>query len=878
MPLHRPLRRSPAKPSILTPVAHALFSLCACTAISLPGVAMAQESAAVAPHRFDIPAGPLDQALSRFGRQSGMQIVVDGSLTAGLRSPGLSGNHSAPQALNRLLAGTGLQAVRGTGNEYTLQRIPSSGISTLGAVVVTEPALSPSPAEEARTNYTVSRSTSATKLDLSIKETPQSMTIITQRQIEEQNLTSVQDILESTPGISVVQTGVPGAGETTFYSRGYEITNLMIDGMPTRSGAFGGGMSQLAGHDTAIYERVEIVRGSTGLSSGTGDPSASINFVRKRPGYTPQSSAKLSYGRWNKARAEVDLSRPFNEDGSLRGRLVAAYGQGDHWIDRVEDKSKLLYGVVEADLGSRSTLTLGGTWFEKRLDDAAKSGGVSGLNVDPMTAETVGTVDFGRSFNAATQWSYVDLNSRNVFIDLKHEFNDRWKVQASYQHTRGTNDQVYGQLTNYWSDYGVFGYGYGRSNNEHKLHNLDLTATGTFEWFGREAQVAFGVNGYKGDTLVRGYPGQLNLYGDVIFEDQWNNGVQPWPENVTHQSSLPRDVLGVQTFYTDVKDKQWGYFLTAKFEPIERLKFILGTRYSHYERASDAYLRGCGTQHAPGCTQWFFNRSYREAPNQKFIPYVGAIYDISPSTSMYASYTGTYNPQSQVGWKAGRGYYLLEPKEGNSFEAGIKSALYDNALNLHAAVFRMKQKKVATMYSDAVPAPVQGCTHPVNGGYCDLNYNNQGPLITGIDLSVAGRPTPKLMLNAGYTYLHVDLDGALPDHSSYFNYGESMDYARPRHTVNIGASYQLDEKLTLGGRWRFKSKSRMGTDRPGTYNGFADQGGYAVLDLMARHRISKNITAGLNIGNVFDKVYKMDYAGSYYGSPRSYTFSLNASF
>ena len=142
--------------------------------------------------------------------------------------------------------------------------------------------------------------------------------MLTRQQIEDQNLVSLNEALHSVTGIHVVSSD---SDRSDFYSRGFYIDNIQYDGVPTSLGLSFYGES---GSDTTIYDRVEVVRGATGLLTGAGNPSASINLVRKRADSKVfTGAASLGIGSWNQHRATVDLSTPITEDGRVRGRFAA---------------------------------------------------------------------------------------------------------------------------------------------------------------------------------------------------------------------------------------------------------------------------------------------------------------------------------------------------------------------------------------------------------------------------------------------------------------------------------------------------------------------------------------------------------------------------
>src|SRR5690606_22373401 len=177
----------------------------------------------------------------------------------------------------------------------------------------------------------------------------------------DQGLTQLSDVVIQTPGLTLDSSGNAGSDSSTIYSRGFEVDNYQIDGVAQ---SYSNYSRIFQTNDMALYDRVEVVRGATGLMNGVGSPGATINLVRKRPTRDFQASVKAEAGSWNYYRSEADISTPFNEDGSVRGRLVAVWQDNDSYIDRLEERKKILYGVVEADLGPDTLAAVGFTFQE----------------------------------------------------------------------------------------------------------------------------------------------------------------------------------------------------------------------------------------------------------------------------------------------------------------------------------------------------------------------------------------------------------------------------------------------------------------------------------------------------------------------------------
>lgn len=157
---------------------------------------------------------------------------------------------------------------------------------------------------EGSDSYTTGQTSAATRLPLSLRDTPQAVTVLTRQRIEDQQLDSVQQALEATTGIS---SRTLDSERVSFYSRGFAIDSFQYDGVPT---AFLEGASFL---DTAFYDRIEVVRGATGLLTGAGNPGASVNLVRKRPG---KSLAARRCGLATARRPTGHIRKPWRPNGT----------------------------------------------------------------------------------------------------------------------------------------------------------------------------------------------------------------------------------------------------------------------------------------------------------------------------------------------------------------------------------------------------------------------------------------------------------------------------------------------------------------------------------------------------------------------------------
>ena len=163
---------------------------------------------------------------------------------------------------------------------------------------------------------------------------------------------------------------------------------------------------------------------------GSGNPSGTLNLVRKRPTVEPQVSFTAGAGTWDNYRGEIDASSKLNESGSIRGRIVAAYQDKDSFIDAYSSKRQLLYGITEFDLTDATTLTLG-SYYNREDNPGADWNGLP-------THVNGSFLPLHRSARFSPDWTYWDKANKNVFAEIEHRFDsdtpyNLFKVATSYQ-------------------------------------------------------------------------------------------------------------------------------------------------------------------------------------------------------------------------------------------------------------------------------------------------------------------------------------------------------------------------------------------------------------------------------------------------------------
>lgn len=670
-----------------------------------------------------------------------------------------------------------------------------------------------------QSDYSVPVTEAGTKMTLTARDIPQSVSIISKQRMQDQQLQSLGDVLKNTTGITEK---IADLDRSTFYARGFMIDNYMVDDIPTvfeENWNLGDAAS-----DTAIYDRIEVVRGATGLMSGAGNPSASVNMVRKHADSREfVGNVSASYGSWDKQRYVLDLSAPLTDSGNVRGRLIAGYQDRDSYIDRYSNNRKFIYGVLDADLTDATTLSVGYEYQETNADRPTWGG-------LPRWYTDGSQISYDRSDNTAPDWAYSDTESRKVFATLKQRFDNGWQFTLNGTHAEtkldskmlyidGFFDKNTGRGVSAYANYPVVG-GTGYNTGTRKVHAFDAFASGPYQLFGRQHELVAGVSYSRQNNRY------MNAFANISSDElgDYNNWDGNFPETNWGELSLAQeDTVHQKSAYT-----------ATRISLADPLHLLIGARY----------------------TQWSASTLTQNVEKNRVTPYAGLIYDINDTWSAYASYTSIFNPQTKRDLS---GSYLA-PVTGKNYETGVKADWLNSRLTTSVAIFRVEQDNVAQTTNLYIPGTAE-----------QAYYAAQGTVSKGVEFEVNGAVTDNLQMTFGATrYVAEDGDG------------NAVNPMLPRTSVKLFAAYRLPmlQDLTLGGGVNWQTHVWQDVAAPegnGTWR--AEQGSYALVNLFGRYQVTKQLSVQANLNNLFDKSYDT-YVGQYlvYGAPRNVSVTASYQF
>ncbi|CAB3852180.1 Ferripyoverdine receptor [Achromobacter animicus] len=804
---------------------------CALAACVLTRPVHAQDTTAAAQQAtlaYDLPAAPLADTLSRISLQSGKPISAGAELVAGKQASPVRGVLSAEAAARQALAGTGLELVVTRSGVLSVRPLPAaSAVTALEPVVVTANGVIPP--SEGTGSYTMPESSSATRMRLTMRETPQSVSVITRQQMDDQGIVSVAGALEQTPGITVVQDNSEGY---SFYSRGFQLQNFQFDGLPSLSSDGGNVRDNYSITNTVIYDRIEILKGATGLVNGAGYPSGVVNFIRKRPTQEFQGSLSAGAGSWDRYRSEVDLGGPLSENGKIRGRVVGAAETRGSYMDYASGKEYVGYGILEADLTPRTKASIGVDYQQNKND------GTSNTHL-PAFFSDGSQVRLSRSTNPADKWAWRNQDTTRVFADIDHQFDSGWRIKLAAAHRNYRSRELISGMSSalidvdtHSIDHGFYTGGAARFNTDSRENTIDFQASGPYTLFGRQHELVLGYNAARTHSQSNRYDGNTDSLIDDAFN--WNNNAA---EPDMYEWWLTHNILVNQKIL---------YGATV-LRPTDRLGVILGGRWTDYEWSLDGSLGNGRTSH------------YATTVDNKFIPYAGITYDLDSQHTVYASYTDVFKPQA---YNFDANDRQLDPLTGKSYEIGAKGEYLDGRLNASIALFQLKQDNVAELDPSGASTP--------SGGTAYIAI--PGVTTRGVELEVSGEVMPGWQVNAGYTYSRSrDRDG------------KRVSTTQPEHLFKLATAYRLPgdwHRLTVGANMLWQSNTYFSQDI-GDNNHRFTQDAFGVLGLMAGYDFSKDLRLTVNLNNVLDKHYYSgmgSYNSVFYGAPRNVYAQLRYKF
>ncbi|HHL3632741.1 TonB-dependent siderophore receptor [Neisseria polysaccharea] len=587
-------------------------------------------------------------------------------------------------------------------------------------------------ATEKNGDYSSFAATVGTKIPASLREIPQSVSIITNQQVKDRNVDTFDQLARKTPGLRVLSND---DGRSSVYARGYEYSEYNIDGLPAQMQSINGTLPNLF-----AFDRVEVMRGPSGLFDSSGEMGGIVNLVRKRPTKAFQGHAAAGFGTHKQYKAEADVSGSLNSDGSVRGRvMVQTVGASPRPAEK-NNHHETFYAAADWDINPDTVLGAGYLYQQRHL---------APYNGLPANADGKLPSLPQHAFVGA-DWNRFKMNSHDVFADLKHYFGNGGygKVGMRYSDRKADSNYTFaGSKLNNAGKANVAGLG---TDIKQKAFAVDASYSRPFALGNTANELVVGAD-YNRLRSTNEQGRSSNVVSNIALDGFHSASYVDLIQNARAGTSGYKHTLDTENL-----DK-FGVYGKFVFHPADGLSLIGGWRLGHHKIES-----GDG-------------KTLHKASKTKFTSYAGAVYDLNDNNSLYLSLSQLYTPQTNLDADG----KLLKPRQGNQFEVGYKGSYMDDRLNTRVSLYRLKDKNAAA---------------PLDPNNKKTRYAALGKrVMEGVETEISGAITPKWQIHAGYSYLHSQIKTAANSRD------DGIFLLMPKHSANLWTTYQVTPELTIGG-------------------------------------------------------------------------------
>ncbi len=649
------------------------------------------------------------------------------------------------------------------------------------------------------------------KMTAPLLDTPRSVQVVPKQVMSDQSASSLQDVLQNSPGITFAAGEGGRAGGDLPVIRGQNAaSSLFLDGMRDAS---------MQARDTFNLEQVEIIKGPDSVYSGRGGAGGSINLVSKAPKAKDAIEVTGQIGTDRNYRGTVDSNWRLGEKSAFRLNVMGTKGDVPG-RDRAVNFER--WGVAPSlmlGMGTPTRITL--SYYHYQNDSMPDYSIPYDPRVGLPVTETLGISR--KNFYGLAERDFMKTRDGMATVDFQHDFSDTLKLRNVVRHGRETADYLATQpdLTLANLPAGIVNRpAYGRYYTTKAFANqTDLSGeflTGAvkhgfdlgFEYTSVKQTMAYTNDQVLSSDGVTKCPADLT---QTSLRNPDPNVAYPCRTARSWPAPYATDTLALYGFDTLKFDEQWQASVGLRWD---------NYRTSGHDKKKQGYSR----------TDNLFNYQ------------LGLAYKPVPQGTIYASYGTSSTPSAVAGATASdilrkSSDEAAAPEKSRSVEAGVKWLVLDERLTLTGAVFQDTRRNT-------------------NIEVLPNEYEQAGQTrVRGIELGFSGAITPAWNIYGGYTFLDSKLiRGGRKDIGA-----EGQDLPNtPRNAFSLWSTYKVLPELTLGGGAYYVDKVYGNADAGVDASGAPKARwvpSYWRFDAMAKYKFSSHMALQLNVLNVFDQTF-----------------------
>ncbi len=771
---------------------------------------------------FNIPGQPLASAIESLSQQSGLHVFYADRALQGRESTAVNGVFTPKEALNQMLAGSGIEtSVTG---ENTVALKAATGLIKTAASVdgetlpkVTVEADTESPYDDPNwtndpynSDYNRPNANTATKTDTPIMETPYSIQVVPKQVLEDVQAIRPNDALDYVSGI------YRSSGSGDFFEssnrRGF---NNFPNGDYRDGAPFPIADYIIGGRDLANTERVEALKGPASLLYGMANPGGAVNYVTKKPLSTPYNSLQQQFGSYDLYRTTFDATGPVTKDDTLLYRFNLAYKSANSFRDLVDSERTFIAPAITWNISPRTQIN-----FEMEYD----TGHVVFDRGIPAIGNRPANLPLNRFTGEPVPYEYERIMAG---FNWSHAFNDNWKIShrfnTQYVGQNGVATDVDGEVAADGT-MGRFGLLTFQDPGDQPVYFNSLNLTGHFDTYGLNHTLLLGGDHYRHniDTTQNFISSSINIYNPKYL------GATAARGNAAENHSL------------SIEEDWFGLYFQDQIKLPYHLSMLAGFRYDSAKSIGD------------------FDGSVFENPRQDSLtPRGGLIWQPLPELSLYGSYTENFSGVASIG----AGGTLLPPESAQQWELGIKTELFDKRLMGTLAWFDLTKQNVSVFDTNTGFPRAIGEARTAG-----LELDLKGEILPGWNVIAAYAYTPDAEVTKG------DVD----------EIGRRFRGV-PEHGGSLFTTYDFQNGLLKGLKFGGGVIARSSQNTNVTDN-TAVLPGYATVNLLASYgwKIGKtNLTTQFNVNNLLDKAYfptSADRSDIQVGTPRTFMGSIRVEY
>ncbi len=680
-------------------------------------------------------------------------------------------------------------------------------------------------------DYLQNSAASAVGLDLSLKETPAAISVITQDILQDQQVNNVDDALRNVAGVTKFKTG--NGGEEKFSIRGFDASqSIYKDGARINNAL---NVSNIPSTETANIERIDVLKGPSALLYGQGEPGGIINYITKKPQFETVGSLEILAGNENFNKIEGDYGSAIDSNNRFAFRVVGAYEDSESFRNAVERQRLLLNPTLLWQFTEEGSLLIG---YEYIDDDYTNERGqvleLTNPQANPSQHNYAYTDRINiEDFFGIPGWNnQTTVSSERLYLTANYTFTPAWRLEATYSTTSSEKDNFDSSPSPLVSGSDLVSIGPRKSIGEGEAEQITLKNFIDFDdAFGFEHEILASLTHENANSESVSFRADRNQTdrGNVFF----NIVSGEYFANFTAEEAADPDFVQI--------DNNIGFILRARDPLINDDREESGLNILDFMRINESWSVLFGGRFSE------YKDKLGDAEEDNFSARLGLVYEPNAMTSIYASFSEGFTPSIGL---LGEDDRTVDPEESTAYEIGVKWSLNDEKLLLTAAVFEVELEGIPFVIN---PFDENGMETPFE----DLRYNNLGSVQTeGLELELVGFIQPNWRIQGGYAYIDNEIaDGGTGEFGSIFPRGNRFP-GIAAHNFNLFSFYEIpiwEGELGLGAGAFFQGDTFISTENRGEYDG------WTTFDLAAYFK-KNQWKAQLNIRNISDEEYRLAQA------------------